>query len=371
MKLTIERGALLRSLAHVQNVVERRTTIPILSNVKLAADDDRLGLTATDMDISLVAHEPAQVARKGTTTVAAHTLFDIVRKLPDGSEVGIEQSGGSEVTVRAMRSVFNLPTLPADEFPAIGEELLGVSFTMGAADLAKLIDKTRFAISTEETRYYLNGIHVHATKGGAVAMLRGVATDGHRLARVEVALPSGAEEIPAIIVPRKTVAEIRRLIDTIGGEVEIGVSPTRIQFAFDRAVLVSRLIDGTFPDYERVIPAGNEKLAVFACKEFAAAVDRVATISTEKARAVKLSFDDGTVTISAVSAETGRAVEELDVDYAGESLEIGFNARYILDMLQEIDGETVRFELASAAAPTVVRDPGDASTLYVLMPMRV
>lgn len=374
MKLSIERAALLRSLSHVQNVVERRTTIPILSNVKLAAEEGRLGLTATDMDLSLVAHEPAEVAKGGTTTIAAHTLFDIVRKLPDGSEVGIEQNGaGSEVTIRAARSVFNLPTLPADEFPAIGEEQFGVRFVMPATELAKLIDKTRFAISTEETRYYLNGIHMHATKSGATSMLRGVATDGHRLARIEVALPKGAEQIPAIIVPRKTVGEVRKLIDSVGpdSEVEVRVSPTRIQFTFERAMLVSRLIDGTFPDYERVIPTGNEKAAVFATRPFAEAVDRVATISTEKARAVKLSFDDGTVTISAVSAETGRAVEELDVEYSGEPLEIGFNARYILDMLQEIDGEKVRFEMASAAAPTVARDPEDMSTLYVLMPMRV
>ncbi len=372
MKLTIERAALLRSLAHVQNVVERRTTIPILSNVKLAAEADRLGLTATDMDLSLVAHEPADVTRRGATTVAAHTLFDIVRKLPEGSQIGIEQpAGGGEVTIRAARSVFNLPTLAADEFPAIGEEQLGTRFTMPAEDLARLIDKTRFAISTEETRYYLNGIHIHATKSGATSMLRGVATDGHRLARVEMALPAGAEQLPAIIVPRKTVGEVRKLLDSIGGEVEVSVSPTRIQFTFDRAVLVSRLIDGTFPDYERVIPTGNDKLATFQTAELGKAVDRVATISTEKARAVKLMFDDGTVKITAVSAETGRAEEELDVEYSGESLEIGFNARYILDMLQEIDGDAVRFEMASAAAPTVARDPGDPSTLYVLMPMRV
>lgn len=373
MKLTIERTALLRSLAHVQNVVERRTTIPILSNVKLAAESEgRLKLTATDMDLSLVAQEPARVAKPGVTTVAAHTLFDIVRKLPEGSEVGIEQNGqGGEVTVRAARSVFNLPTLPADEFPAIGEEKLGVRFTLPAADLAKLIDKTRFAISTEETRYYLNGIHFHATKGGATSMLRGVATDGHRLARVEVALPPGAEQLPPIIVPRKTVGEVRKLIEGTEGEVGVSVSPARIQFTFERAVLVSRLIDGTFPDYERVIPTSNEKSALFRAKDFGEAVDRVATISTEKARAVKLSFHDGTVTISAVSAEYGRAVDELDVEYSSEPLEIGFNARYILDMLQEIDGERVRFEMANAAAPTVVRDPEDGSTLYVLMPMRV
>jgi DNA polymerase-3 subunit beta len=372
MKLSIERAGLLRSLGHVQNVVERRTTIPILSNVKLSADDGRLGLTATDMDLSLVAQEQAEVGRAGTTTVAAHTLFDIVRKLPDGSAIAIEQNGqAGEITVRAGRSVFNLPTLPADEFPAIGEEQLGVRFAMPAGDLAKLIDKTRFAISTEETRYYLNGIHVHATKGGAAAMLRGVATDGHRLARVEVALPKGAEQIPPIIVPRKTVGEIRKLLEGETGEVEVSVSPTRIQFSLSRSVLVSRLIDGTFPEYERVIPAGNEKIAALESKEFKDAVDRVQTISTDKARAVKLSFAPGKVTVSAVSADAGRAVEEIDAEYQGDPLEIGFNARYILDMMAEIEGPKVRFEMASAAAPTVARDPEDGSTLYVLMPMRV
>lgn len=372
MKLTIERAALLRSLSHVQNVVERRTTIPILSNVKLQADTDRLGLTATDMDLSLVAHEEADVSRAGVTTVAAHTLFDIVRKLPDGSRVLLEQNGqAGEITLRAGRSTFNLPTLPADEFPATGEEQLGVRFRIPAADLAKLIDKTRFAISTEETRYYLNGIHLHATRGGAAAMLRGVATDGHRLARVEVALPDGAEQIPPIIVPRKTVHEMRKLVETEDGEVEVSVSPARIQFSAGRAVLVSRLIDGTFPDYERVIPTSNEKVAAFDTKLFTEAVDRVATISTDKARAVKLSLASGTVTVSAVSADAGRAVEEIDAEYGSEALEIGFNARYILDMLAEVDGPKVRFEMSSAAAPTLVRDPEDAGTLYVLMPMRV
>ncbi|HEX8374031.1 MAG TPA: DNA polymerase III subunit beta [Geminicoccaceae bacterium] len=374
MKLTIERAALLRSLSHVQNVVERRTTIPILSNVKLAAEaGGRLALTATDMDLSLVAQEEAEIGRGGTTTVGAHTLFDIVRKLPDGSSVAIEQDGqAGEITLRAGRSTFNLPTLPADEFPAAGEEQLGVRFSLPAADLAKLIDKTRFAISTEETRYYLNGIHIHATKGGgAAAMLRGVATDGHRLARIEAALPKGAEQMPPIIVPRKTVAELRKLLEGDAGEVGVSVSPTRIQFTLPRAVLVSRLIDGTFPEYERVIPSGNEKVALLDTKEFARAVDRVSTISTDKARAVKLSLNGGTVTVSAVSADAGRAVEELDADYSSEPLEIGFNARYILDMMAEIDGPKVRLEMASAAAPTVVRDPEDSSTLYVLMPMRV
>jgi DNA polymerase-3 subunit beta len=372
MKLSIERAALLKSLAHVQNVVERRTTIPILSNVKLSATDGELGLTATDMDLSLLARETARIDEPGTTTVSAHLLFDIVRKLPEGSEVALEQAASApELTLTAARSVFNLPSLPADEFPAMGEEQLDVRFEMSAADLARLIDKTRFAISTEETRYYLNGIHVHATRGGAPAMLRGVATDGHRLARVEVALPAGAERIPPVIVPRKTVGEVRKLIEGVTDDVTVGVSPGRIQFLVDRAVLVSRLIDGTFPDYERVIPAGNERVATMQAKAFADAVDRVATISTEKARAVKLAFDPGRATVSAVSAEAGRATEELDAEYTAPPLEIGFNARYILDMMAQIAGQEVRLEMANAAAPTLVRDPGDDSTIYVLMPMRV
>ncbi len=374
MKLAIERAALLRSLSHVQAVVERRTTIPILSNVKLAASGDGLHLTATDMDLSMASSETARVQEEGATTVSAHTLFDIVRKLPDGSEVLIEQEpNASEISVRAGRAVFTLPCIKADEFPAMDgdAEAYDVTFDMPAADLRKLIDKTRFAISTEETRYYLNGIHVHASGAGATAVLRGVATDGHRLAKIEIALPDGAEGIPSIIIPRKTVTELRKLIEAIDGEIRVKVSANRIQFVLDQAVLVSRLIDGTFPDYERVIPVGNEKVAAIETKLFAETVDRVSTISTERARAIKLRFENGRITASAVSTEAGRAVEELDAEYDGEPLEIGFNSRYILDMLAEVAGDQVRLEMANPAAPTLVRDPADSSVVYVLMPMRV
>lgn len=373
MKLRIERSALVRSLAHVQNIVERRTTIPILANARLEARGETLVLTATDLDLTLVASEPAAIEREGITTVSAHTLHDIVRKLPDGATLLLDQPPGqTELQLEAGRSRFTLPTLAADEFPAPAEESFETRFTMPAADLAKLFDKTGFAVSTEETRYYLNGVHLHVTKGRAASLLRGVATDGHRLARVETALPEGAERMPPVIVPRKTVAEVRRLLEGLGdGTIEVAVSPARIQFRVAHAVLVSRLIDGTFPDYERVIPSGNERVATVPTKLFADAVDRVATISTEKTCAVKLAFEAGQVRISAVSGDSGRAQEELDASFEAESLEIGFNARYIRDMMRQIEGPELRLEMANSAAPAVARDPADPAALYVLMPMRV
>jgi DNA polymerase-3 subunit beta len=372
MKLAIERAALLKSLGHVQSVVERRTTIPILSNVKLEAGDGTLGLSATDLDLSVVEETEAEVSQPGATTAPAHTLYDVVRKLPEGARVAIERSAGGELTLRSGRATFDLPCLPADEFPSMSDEGLEHSFTLPADELRKLIDRTRFAISTEETRYYLNGIFLHAHEDGA-GCLRSVATDGHRLARFETALPDGAAGMPPVIVPRKAIGEVRKLIDDLEGDarVEIGLSPSRIRFRIGPAVLRSRLIDGTFPDYERVIPTGNDKLLVASTKELSAVIDRVATISTDRSRAIKLALADGRLTLSVISPEAGRAVEELDVSYPSEPLEIGFNARYMLDMSAQIEGDEIEVAIADAASPMLVRDPKDSSTLYVLMPMRV
>ena len=373
MKLAIERAALLKSLGHVQSVVERRTTIPILSNVKLEAAKGSLGLTATDLDLSVVETTEAEVTQPGATTAPAHTLYDVVRKLPEGTRVTIERSAsGGEITLRGGRATFDLPCLPADEFPTMGDEGLEHGFALAAGELRKLIDRTRFAISTEETRYYLNGIFLHTQEDGD-GRLRSVATDGHRLARVEIALPDGAAGMPPVIVPRKTIGELRKLIDELETDAAVGIrlSNTRIRFEVGPAVLRSRLIDGTFPDYERVIPTGNDKLLVAPTKPLSEAIDRVATISTDRSRAIKLSLNDGRLTLSAVSPEAGRAVEELDVSYPSEPLEIGFNARYMLDMSAQVDGEDIELAIADAASPMIVRDPKDSSTLYVLMPMRV
>lgn len=244
-------------------------------------------------------------------------------------------------------------------------------FTLSAAELRALIDRTRFAISTEETRYYLNGIYVHTARNMGVDVLRAVATDGHRLARFEVPLPEGAEGMPGVIVPRKTVGELRKLIDETAVEVTVSLSESKIRFAFDEAVLTSKLIDGTFPDYERVIPADNDKNLEVDCRTFAQAVDRVSAISTEKSRAIKLSIEKGALVLSASSPENGSAVEEIEAVYSSTPLEIGFNSRYLLDILAQVEGDAVRFTMSDAASPTVVREVADGSAVYVLMPMRV
>jgi len=372
MKLTIERAALLRSLSHVQSVVERRNTIPILANVLLQAKDGALNLTATDMDISIVEAAPAEVLSEGETTALAHTLYDIVRKLPEGAQVQLDSSAEDDkLVLQSGRSRFVLATLPTADFPAMREDDLPHQFAMPAAGLRALIDRTRFAISTEETRYYLNGIYMHAHELDGGAVLRAVATDGHRLARVESPLPDGAAGMPGIIVPRKTVNELRKLIDECDGDIGIALSDTKIRFAFDDTVLSSKLIDGTFPDYEKVIPTGNDKLMEIDCRQFAAAVDRVATISTERSRSVKLEITPNNLTLSASSPEAGSAKEEIEISYNEEPIEIGFNSKYLLDIAQQVEGDTVRILLSDGASPTIVRDTADSSALYVLMPMRV
>jgi DNA polymerase-3 subunit beta len=344
MKATIERATLLKSLGHVQSVVERRNTIPILSNVLMEAKEDgSLRLMATDLDLQVDETVQANVSQPGATTVSAHTFFDIVRKLPEGSQVELTAAEG-KMQVVAGRARFNLSTLPRDDFPVIAEGDLPTRFELPAATLRQIIEKTRFAISSEETRYYLMGIFLHVVDD----QLRAAATDGHRLARVTVPRPDGAEGMPDVIVPRKAITELYRLLEEVEGTVEISLSPTKVRFGLGSAILTSKLIDGTFPDYNRVIPTGNDKLLKLDPKSFSQGVDRVSTIASEKTRAVKMSVDRDKVTLSVTSPENGVATEEVPADYGSDGLEIGFNARYLLDILGEIDGDTVEVHLADA-----------------------
>jgi DNA polymerase-3 subunit beta len=372
MRVILERSNLLKSLNHVHRVVERRNTIPILSNVLLAASGASLEMKATDLDLEVTEATAATVEQPGATTVPAHLLYDIVRKLPDGAEVMLRlDDSGNSVSVVSGRSSFRLQCLPQADFPELSAGSFSHIFRLDSEALKGLIEKTQFAISTEETRYYLNGIYLHAHEEGGKLRLRSVATDGHRLARAEVDAPAGSEGMPGIIIPRKTVSELQKLVDVPDVAVTTELSDTKIRFTIGSVVLTSKLIDGTFPDYQRVIPTGNDKKLTIDRQSFAQAVDRVSTISSERGRAVKLAIASGNVTLTVNNPDSGSATEEIAADYDADPIEIGFNAKYLLDVAAQLSGGEARFLLADAGSPTLIQDTADADALYVLMPMRV
>ncbi len=377
MKLTIERAALLKALGHVQSVVERRNTIPILSNVLLSAGDGRVSFSATDLDMEITDISAAQVEAPGQITAPAHTLYEIVRKLPEGADVVLSYTGEDpRLLVAAGRSKFNLPVLPAGDFPVMSQEGLSARIAIDTRDLIRLIDRTRFAISTEETRYYLNGLYLHAVSQDGEMKLRAVATDGRRLALAEMPAPEGFAGLPGVIIPRKTIQEIRRLLDDAGETIELQVSPQKVRFHLGHAALTSKVIDGAFVAYADVIPKENRSSVMLDRDLIAAAVDRVATIATDQSRAVWLSVQTGRVTLTVRNTDASQAVEEVEADYDGEPFEAGFNARYALDVIGQIGGETAEFRFAEHAAdariqdPVLVLDPTDPAVQYVLVPLR-
>lgn len=372
MKLSIERSALLKAVSQAQSVVERRNTIPILANVLIEAEGEHVHFRATDLDIEVMDRAVAQVERAGATTVSAVTLHEIVRKLPDGALVTLTDDGASgRITVEAGRSNFSLATLPKEDFPVMASSEYSANFTAPAPVLRRLFDKSKFAISTEETRYYLNGVYMHVSDADGGQVLRCVATDGHRLARIDADLPAGAKDMPGVIVPRKTVAELRKVLEDDELQVAVSVSETKVRFATPDITMTSKVIDGTFPDYTRVIPQGNTRKLEVDASEFARAVDRVATVSSERSRAVKLSLDEDRLILSVNSPDSGAAEEELAVAYGDEQLEIGFNAKYLLEIANQVDRENAVFMFNSSGDPTLMREGNDATAVYVVMPMRV
>ncbi len=372
MKVTIERAALLKAMSRAQGVVERKNTIPILANVLVEAEGDKVSLRTTDLDIEVIEAIPAVVEQPGAVTVAAHLLHEIVRKLPEGAQLAISADAATgRLDVVAGRSSFLLATLPREDFPVMASSEYSCSYSAPAPVLRRLFDKSKFAVSTEETRYYLNGVYLHVANEAGNSVLRAVATDGHRLARIDADLPAGAETAPGVIVPRKTVGELHKLLENDDEEITISVSETKIRFSVDGLVLTSKVIDGAFPDYTRVIPTGNTRRMEVDAADFAAAVDRVATVSQERSRAVKLVMEQDKLTLSVNSPDAGSAAEELVVAYPDEPMEIGFNAKYLLEIASQVDRENAVFLFNNPGDPTLVREGDDSSAVYVVMPMRV
>jgi len=365
--ITIDKSVLLKSVSKLQSIVEKRNTIPILSNIKLEANGGILTLTVTDMDLVASEQIEAEISSEGSLTVPALTLYDIIRKLPEGSKINLEaDSASSQVIVNSGSSNFKLSYLPADDFPVMSEGDLTHKFTLPAKSFIKLIDKTKFAMSNEETRYYLNGVYFHVNEGN----LKAVATDGHRLASIDLDIPEGANGMPGIIIPRKAVNEISKLLES-QEEVQIALSDSKIKFNAGKVELLSKVVDGTFPDYQRVIPENNTKALNISADDFKEAVDRVSTISTDKTKAIKVILSKNNVTLKSQGIEGSSAKEDIVAEYDDEELEIGFNSRYILEMMGQIEAENFSMVFDNPNSPVLVQDPKDSQAVYIVMPMRV
>ena len=375
MEFKINSSDLLKALSHIHGIVEVRHTLPILSNIILKAKDNELILSSTNLDIYCADKIKAEVSIAGEISVSAVTFFEIVKRLPSGSEVLMSmEEGENEITLKCGRSKFNLSTLKTDDFPIISDNDLLTNFVLSADELIRIIDKTKFAVSNEETRYYLNGIFLHKADRNSIQFLRAVATDGHRLAQYDIPLPQGAEDITGIIIPKKTIFELRKVLDDANGDVSVSLNENKIKFTFNDLKIISKVIDGTFPDYTKVIPQNNNKNFKTNNNEFKNAIDRVSAVAANeesKSRAIRLSLEDNKLNLSVESQSKGSANEILDISYNGDKVDIGFNSKYIIDICNEVDGEEVDISLLDSVSPAIILDKTDENLFFVLMPMRI
>jgi len=373
MRLTINQKDLNKALTAASRVASARATIPILTMVRFeATSPNKAWLRATDLDIEVTINTEAKVEQGGEICVPASAFRDIVNKLNSGADVSLVVDD-NRLTIKSGRSKFHLNTLPTSDWPEIANKETSHRFDMPADHIGQIISKTSFAVSTEDTRYYLNGIFLHVVGVGESARLRGVATDGHRLSRYEVELPAQAtENLPGVIIPRKTVAEVERLLKDAPATITIRMATNFIRFEIGSTTLASKIIDGIFPDYARVIPTNADKEAIVDAATLSASVARVSTVSSERGRAVKMFFNGSSLTNSVYNPEMGDAVDEVDCEWkSGSSFEIGFNSKYIMECMDTLGEGFVSMNFSDPGSPCVMRNGTDENLLIVLMPMRV
>lgn len=366
MKISIQREALLKPLQQVIGAVERRQTLPALGNVLIRAADGGFSLTATDLEIELVADVEHAVEQAGEITVPARKLADICKALPDGAELMLA-TDGDKVTIRSGRSRFSLTTLPAAEFPTLEEISASKEFTIAQGKLKGLIERTSFAMANQDVRYYLNGLMLEVGPG----QVRAVATDGHRLALCDTEAPVDTESSQQVIVPRKGIQELVRLLEDAESDAKVQVGANHIRVTLPELRFTSKLIDGRFPDYERVLPKGGDKLMTVDRELFRQALSRASILSNEKYRGIRLMLDNGVLKIQAHNPEQEEAEEEIEVAYEGEAMEIGFNVNYLLDVLNTVDGETITATLKDSNSSALLSEPENSTAVYVVMPMRL
>ncbi|MES2677804.1 MAG: DNA polymerase III subunit beta [Pseudomonadota bacterium] len=370
MQFQISKSAIAKALSNVNGAVEKRNTIPVLLNVKIEAKNGRLNLTATDMDIVIISSAEALIGREGSTTVPAQLFYDIIRKIPDIADINVEaDENNTNIKISYGKSKFSLPCLDPSEFPILSEGEMTVNFNIKSSELIKIIDKTRFAIPSDETRYYLNGLFLHSIAVGDNIELRGIATDGHRLALASSIHSSLTAAVAGVIIPKKTINEIRKIAEG-NEEATVAFSKAKIRVSSGNSIVISKLIDGEFPEYDRVIPKNNDKLVKVDRKLIFDAVDRVSTIATDKNKSIKLVLESGKISFQIKSNDNGNASEEIEVDFNGDLIETGFNSRYFLEIIGQIDQEKINIFFKDGTSPALIKTE-ENDGLYVIMPIRV
>ncbi len=369
MKFSVNQQDLQKSLGYCQGVIEKRSTLPILSNILIEAANSKLRITATDLDLIFVNEiSNIKIFDEGKTTTSSSIMFDIVRKIPSGSQINFENTGESKLQLESSKSLFNLNSINASEFPITDENFNENEFSINSKDLLKLLNKCKFSISNDETRHYLSGIFFHQTQTDDKNFLTAAATDSHRMSISKVRLKNKIEFEP-VILPKKTIFQLCSLLEDYDGEVKISNIKSKIKFELNNSVLISKLIDGKFPNYIQVVPRDNQKKLEIDLKTFLNSVDRVASVSLDKKDGVKFNLTKDNLDLSVNNTNSGDGKESLPVKFETD-LDISFNSRYLLDIASQLNGDNIEIYLKDTGSPALIKDPADFDSIYVVMPMK-
>ena len=371
MQFVVKRDILLKSLNFVQGVVEKKNTLPILSNVLLQLKDNKLSIVATDLDIIFYDEiVDVKIVNEGSTTTSAAILYDILRKISSNSDLSFDLKSENKLSLKSENSDFNLLCLPTDNFPTFADEFEGQDITLNNMRFLKLLNKTRISISNDDTRHYLNGIFLHVTEAHGRNFLTGVATDSHRLSSSSLEIEN-TSDFTSSILPKKTVFQLCSLLAEASDQLTMQVSENKIKFSLGKMKLISKVIDGKFPDYKKVVPASNDKTLTVSSKDFINSIERVASVSLDRKEGVKLAINKNNVQLSVNSANSGEGNETINAKFSHDNLSISFNSKYLIDIASEVEDKDLKMSLRDSVSPVLIEDNSDKNSYYVIMPMKI
>ena len=371
MQFQINRDVLLKSLSIAHNIIERKNTLPILSNVLMQLKNKKLSIIATDLDLIFYDEiEDVKIINEGSTTTSAAILYDILRKISANSELNFDLKSENKLSLKSENSDFNLLCLPIDNFPTFSDEFEGNEVALNNSRFLKLLNKTKIAISNDDTRHYLNGVFLHLTEANGRSFLTGVATDSHRLSSSSLEIEN-ANEFSSLILPKKTVFQLCSLLTDTKDQLTIQTSENKIKFSIGKIKLVSKVIDGKFPDYKKVVPIDNKKKLVVPSDDFIKSIERVASVSIDGKEGVKLAINKDNIQLSVNSANSGEGNEKIKAEFNSENLKISFNSKYLIDIASEIEDKNLSMNLKDSVSPVLIEDLSDKNSYYVIMPMKI